>query len=112
MPLSAGAVGVGDGAVVDAAAFLVGTGFAGVADGAAFEASARAAPTSAVGLASGEDEGGTVADAVCAAASFCLSLPSSIWIRCSIFSIFFRSASFASPSTAQAVLPPMIDMAV
>jgi hypothetical protein len=112
MPLLAGAVGVGDGVVLETSAFLVGAGVAGAAEGALFEASALAARAGAVGLASDEDEGAAGADAVCAEASFCLSFPSSIWIRCSICSIFFRSASFASPSAAQAVLQPMIDMAV
>src|ERR1700730_2309779 len=43
---------------------------------------------------------------------FCLSSASSVWMRCSICFSFFLQALFVSPSAAQALLQPMIDIAV
>jgi len=46
------------------------------------------------------------------AACFCFSSASSVWMRCSIFSIFFRRRSFAPSSAAQAAPPVRLESAL
>ena len=53
-----------------------------------------------------------LAGSSCLATCFCFSSASSDWMRCSIFSIFFRRMSLASPSTAKATPPVKVDSAV